>query len=306
MTSDYDLIIVGSGPAGLTAALYSGRAKLSTAILEKGTLGGSIVNAESVENFPGFPKGISGSKLGANLLSQVMKYGAEFKQTEVIGIDLRDDLRWASTTEGEYSAKAVIIAGGAQPKRIGCPGEEEFAGKGVFYCVMCDGSRFANQKVAIIGGGDGGVSGALYMARIASKATVTEILPKLTATAVLQERAQANPEIEILCSTKIEKITADGDLKTLCLKNMNTGERSNLEVSGIFVLIGLSPQTEYLQGLVEMDNLGYVMVNDRLETSVPGIFAAGDIRKGTVWQAITAAGDGAAAALAAERFISLN
>lgn len=304
--SDYDLIIIGSGPAGLTAGLYASRAKLNTVIIEKETLGGRITDAELVENFPGFPQGTPGSELSARMMSQVMRAGVEFMRTEVTGVELRDNLKWVNTAQGDYSAPALIIAGGCQPKKLGIPGEEELVGNGVSYCAMCDGNYFAGQPVAVIGGGDGGITEGLYMTRIASKVTVIEILPKLSAARILQERARENPKMDILCSTAVEMITTDGDMKSLSLRNVDTGEKSVLKVSGIFVLAGLNPETGYLKDLVELDSEGCIVVTSGLETSVPGIFAAGDVRSGSSKQAITAAGDGAAAALSAEKFITLK
>jgi len=235
-----------------------------------------------------------------------MQAGVELMRTEVIGVELRDELKWVNTAQGEYSAPALIVAGGCQPKKLGIPGEEALIGSGVSYCAFCDGSRFADQPVAVIGGGDGGITEGLYMTRIASKVAVIEILPSLSAAGILQERARENPKVDILCSTKVEKITVEGDMKSLNLRNVETGERSSLRISGIFVLIGLKPETEYLKGLVELDDEGYIAATNALETSVPGIFAAGDIRGGSAKQAITAAGDGATAALSAEKFITLK
>jgi len=306
MRSDYDLIIIGSGPAGLTAALYAGRARLTAAIFEKDVFGGSIINAELVENFPGFPSGISGSKLISNLVSQVMQYGVEFKRAEATGIELRGGLKWVHTAEGIYSTKALIIASGAQPRKLGIPGEEEFRGSAVFYCAVCDGHRFPNEEVAIVGGGDRGITEGLYMTRIASRVTVIEILPKLNAAMVLQERARSNPKMQILCSTRVEAIIDAGNVKSLKLRNVVSGETSNLNVSGIFILAGLEPDTKYIQEVIDLDHQGFILVNHNMETNIPGIFAAGDIRSGSARQAVTAAGDGAAAALAAERFLSLE
>ena len=302
----YDLIIIGGGPAGLTAALYAARAKLRVLVIEKAGFGGSIVYSDHVENFPGFPKGIPGSELTTNLMSQVMQYPVEFKHAEASGIDLRGDLKCVSTIEGDFSAKTLIMAGGAKPKRLGIPGEEEFGGNSVFYCAMCDGNRFPNLEVAIVGGGDGGITEGLYMTRIASRVTVIEILPELSATIVLQDKARANPKMEILCSTRVEAITDAEERKNLSLKNVATGETSNLRVSGIFVVAGLEPDTGYVKGLIDLDPRGFISVNHNMETSVPGIFAAGDIRSGSARQAVTAAGDGATAALSAERFLSLK
>ncbi|MBM4432660.1 MAG: FAD-binding protein [Chloroflexi bacterium] len=303
---DYDLIIIGGGPAGLTAGLYASRAKLSTAIIEKSTPGGRIANTELVENFPGFPQGISGSELSARMMSQLMQAGVAFIRTETTGVELRDELKYVNTAQGDYSAQALIIAGGCQPRKLGVPGEDELVGSGVSYCAFCDGNRFAGQPVAIIGGGDGGITEGLYMSRIASKVTIIEILPRLGAAKILQERARENPRMDILCSTKVETITTEGNMRVLRLKNTETGEKSSLEVSGIFVLIGLVPATAYLKGLVELDDDGFIKVKGNLETSVPGIFAAGDIRSGSSRQAIAAAGDGATAALSAEKFITFK
>jgi len=246
MASTYDLIIIGSGLAGLTAGLFAGRAKLKTAILESEAFGGSIINAELVENFPGFPNGVSGATLVANLMKQVMQYGVELKRTKTIGIELRNGLKWVNTIEAGYFAKAVIIAGGARSKKLGIPGEEKYKGNGVFYCAMCDGNRFSNREVAIIGGGDGGVSEGLYMTRIASKVTVIEILPNLSATPVLQEKVKANSKMEILCSTVVEAITdAGSETKCLHLKDVERGKGQILKYPVFSLSLGwiLRPST---------------------------------------------------------------
>jgi thioredoxin reductase (NADPH) len=305
--SEYDLLIIGSGPAGLTAALFAARAGLKGIVFEENVLGGAIINTEKVENFPTYPNGISGVDLSTNLVSQVMQYGVEFKLCTVTKLNLlQDELKRVETTEGEFLAKAVIIAGGAKPKKLEIPGVDSIEGNGLSYCAYCDGNHFENKEVAIIGGGDGGVTDALYMTRIAAKVTLIEMLPKLNASVVLQQRALKNSKIEIFCSTAVEDITADGALRNLILKNVNTGQISNLKVSGIFVHIGLLPQTQNFKDIVGVDNLDYILVNHNMETNVPGIFAAGDIRAGSVKQWIVAAGDGAIAAISAEKYITLK
>jgi thioredoxin reductase (NADPH) len=301
--ADYDVVIVGSGPAGLTAGLYCGRAKLHTAMLEKSDLGGSIVNADLIENFPGFPQGISGADLVANMISQAMKYDVKFEFAEVTTLDPIGDLKRVNTTSGSLLAKAVIVAGGGRPKKLGIPGEEQFIGRGLSFCAMCDGNQLADREVAVIGGGDGGISAALYMSRIASKVTVIEIVPTLSAIPVLQEKAARNTNIEILCSVAVEAITRAGELISLGIKNVETDKKSELRVRGVFVLIGLDPETEYLHETVELDSAGFIVVTNAMETNIPGILAAGDIRKDSARQVITAAGDGATAALSAEKYI---
>ena len=304
MDREYDVVIIGSGPAGLTAGMYCGRAKLNAVILEKGNLGGNIINADLVENFPSYPQGISGANLSGNMMAQVMQYGIMFEFTEVTSIDLMGDLKMLNTTGGSFGAKAVIIASGARYKKLGVPGEEALLGRGIHFCAMCDGGQYSGQEVAVVGGGEGGVSEGLYLTRIASRVSIIEVTPGLNAPAVLQERARANEKINVLCSTEVEAITEAEGLKNLSLKNVETGEKSNLKVGGIFVVIGLEPEVEYLHGLVELDSTGFIKVTSAMETNIPGIFAAGDIRSSSAKQAITAAGDGAVAALSAEKFIT--
>jgi thioredoxin reductase (NADPH) len=306
MSAEYDVVIIGSGPAGLTAGIYCGRAKLNTVILEKGNPGGSIINADLVENFPGFPQGISGANLSADMMTQAMQLGVRIEFTEVTSINLVEDFKMVSTTGHILSAKAVIIASGGRYKKLGIPGEEEFNGRGVSYCAMCDGTQFADKDVAVVGGGEGGLSEGLYLTRIASKVTIIEITPRLNAPRVLQERAKANSKIDILCSTKVKAISEVKGAKNLRIENIATGGESDLKVEGAFIAIGLEPDVEYLHGLVELDNKNFIKVTSNMETDVPGVFAAGDIRSGSARQAITAAADGAVATLSAERFIALG
>jgi len=309
--ADYEVIIVGCGPAGLAAGIYAGRAGLKVLLLGEKTAGGEMRGIELVENYPGFPDGISGSKLGLEMMKQAMKYGLEFKLAEVERIDLEKDYKAVKVKiirdgEATYLAKTVIIAGGAHPKKLGAAGENEFAGKGVIYCGVCDGPQFKEKVVAVAGGGDAGLTETLYLTRLASEITVIELMPQLTASQILQERILANPKIKICCGTRIETITGDDQVKGLELFNVLTNEKSTLSVGGILIRIGLDPNTNYLKDLLSLDSAGFVLVNEELETSISGIFAAGDIRHGSARQVATAVGDGVAAALSAGRLIKLK
>jgi thioredoxin reductase (NADPH) len=301
----HQLIIIGGGPAGLSAGLYASRSKLDALLIEKAGLGGQILNAEMVENYPGFPQGISGSDLGALMAQQATKFGLPTAFAEVQGIEIRGDEKIVSTSEGQFKAKAVIIAGGSEHSKLGVPGEEEFTGKGVSYCAMCDGAFFRDQVVAVVGGGNVALNDALFLTRFASKVIVIHRRDQLRATKILQDRAFANPKIEFLWDTVVESIAGDRLVKEIRLRNVKTGKGSILEISGVFAAVGLRPNTEYLKGLLTLDEGGFLSVNGQMETGVPGIFAAGDIRAGSIRQVVSAAGDGATAAVSAERFLSL-
>jgi len=298
----YDVIIIGSGPAGLTAGLYTARARLSTLLLERESFGGFLPNIDRIENYPGFSEGLPGAELAQGMTSQAMDYGVEIQFAEAVEIELGEKYL-VKTTGGDYRGRAIIIAGGARHKKLGVPGEEELTGKGVAYCAVCEGGAFSNQVVAVAGGGDAGITEGLYLTRLASKVIVIEVMPQLTATKILQERALANPKIEIRCGTKIEAIAGDNHVRRLELLDVGKGQRSTLDVGGIFIHIGLEPNTDYLKGVVPLDSNGQILVNSRLETEIPGIFAAGDIQCNSKQQVVTAAGDGATAALSAERFL---
>ena len=304
MNTVYDVIIIGGGPAGLSAGLYASRARLSTLLIEKGIFGGQIANAELVENYPGFPDGISGFELGELMHQQATKYGLETVAAEVIGVELGERGKVVKTSEGQYMAKAVIIAGGAGPNRLGVAGEEEFVGKGVSYCATCDGPLFKEQEVAVVGGGDSAVEEGILLTRFASKVFLIHRRNQLRASKLLQERAFANPKIEFLWDTVVEEILGHDLVKGLKLRNVITGERSTLEVSGVFIYVGLHPSTDYLRGLLPLDEEGRITTDERMQTEIPGIFAAGDVRRNSPRQAITAAGDGATAALSAEKFVN--
>ncbi len=299
----YDVCIIGSGPAGLTAGLYTARAGLKTLILENKGFGGYLVNIDLIENYPGFSEGIRGNELAHGMMKQAMSYGVEFQLKEVTGLDVWGDHKVVRTTRGNYSARAIIIASGSHPKKLHVLGEEEFAGRGVAYCAVCDAGSFNNKVVAVAGGGDAGITEALYLSRIASKVIIIELMPELPATEVLRKRALANPKIEIRCGTKIKAIVGDDQVKGLELLDVEAGQESTLEVDGVFVHIGLEPNSDYLKGVLPLDSDGQILVNDEMETQVLGCFAAGDIRHNSKRQVITATGDGATAALSASRFL---
>ncbi len=313
MEKEYEVIIVGCGPAGLAAGIYAGRAKLKVLLFGREAAGGPIRGYELVENYPGFSDGVSGAKLGLEMMKQVMKYGIEFKLAEVQRIELGKHFKEVKArliqvgeapNEATYLSKTVIIAGGAYPKKLGVPGEDGFAGKGVSYCGVCDAPKFTGKVAAVAGGGDAGLTEALYLTRHASEITVIEQMPNLTASKILQEKALANPKLQIYCETRIESIRGEDQVKELELVNVSTSKRTILLVGGIVVRIGLQPNTDYLKGLLSLDSEGYVIVNDTMETSVPGIFASGDIRHASARQIATATGDGVTAALSADRFIN--
>jgi len=299
----YELVIIGGGPAGLTAGLYAARARIRTLLIERAVVGGQIANAELLENYPGFPDGISGFELGLAMQKQAKKYGLEIMAAEVTGLEVIGGEKVVRSSEGDFGARAVIIAGGSEHSRLGVPGEEELVGRGVSYCATCDGALFRDQVVAVVGGGNAAVVEALFLTRFAEKVVVIHRRDQLRATRILQERALASPKIEFRWDSVVERVEGEGRLKELVLRNVKSGEISRLEVSGTFVAIGLRPNTSYLDSVVDLDSGGFVVVNERMETSVPGVFAAGDIRANSARQAVSAAGDGATAALAAERFL---
>ena len=304
MNKEYEVVIIGGGPAGLTAGLYTSRDRLNSLLIERGLAGGQIVNAQWVENYPGFPEGISGFELGQLIHQQATKYGLETVTAEATGIELQQEQKVVKTTESNFIAKAVIIASGSERHKLGIPGEEEFSGKGVSYCATCDAAFFRQQPVAIVGGGDAAITEALHLAKFASRVIVIHRRHQLRASRILQEKALAEPKIEFLWDTVVEEIVGKDSVKRLKLHQVVTGEKPTLEIAGIFISIGLKPNTNYLKGILPLDATGHISTNEKMETEIAGIFAAGDIRYHSARQAIAAAGDGATAAIYAEKFIT--
>lgn len=302
---NYDVIIIGGGPAGLTAGLYTARARLSSLLIERELIGGLLANVERLENFPGFPDGINGFELGQLMLQQATQYGLQTITAEATGITLIEGgKKIVKTTEGDFTAKAVIISGASKRQKLGVPGEEEFTGKGVSYCATCDAPLFRDQPVAIVGGGNAAITEALHLAKFASRVTVIHRRDQLRASRILQERAFAEPKIAFLWDTVVEEVEGTDFVKSIKLRNVVRGEKSALEVAGVFVAIGFQPDTAYLKGLLALDPIGHIITNEKMETEIHGILAAGDIRHNSARQAITAAGDGATAAIYADRFLN--
>ncbi len=273
-------------------------------VLERETPGGQLMNIEKIENYPGFDEGVSGPELGQKMALQAMNYGLEFNMAEVTGLKLESRDKVLTIDNGDYHrGKAVIIAGGGDAMPLGVPGEEEYKGKGIAYCALCEGGQFKGKTVAVAGGGDAGITEALYLTKIASKVIIVEIMPELNAKSILKKRAMENEKIQIICASRIMSVLGDGQVKAIQLFNMGTENTTNLDVDGVLVHVGWQPRTKYLEGIVPMDKNGYILVNGMMETALAGIFAAGDTRVGSPKQIAIAVGDGTTAAIAAQKYL---
>ncbi len=286
----YEVIIVGGGPAGLTAGLYSSRAGLTSVLIEKGIFGGQITYAEHVENFTGFPEGISGQELGEKMHEQARKHGLKTITAEVTGLEMQGAIKLVKTTEGDFAGKALIMAGGAVRRKLGVEGETRLTGRGVSYCAVCDSAFFRDQRVVVVGGGDTAITEALHLAKFAANVTIIHRRNQLRAGHVLQEKLRSEPKIDFLWDTTITAIEGADMVERIKLLNVKTGQGAEMEVSGVFVSVGTNPDTEYVKTILPLDESGYIITNEKMETPIPGIFAAGDIRHNSARQAITAAG----------------
>ena len=298
-----DLIIIGAGPAGLTAGLYAARSRLRTILFERLTLGGQILTTDFVENYPGFPEGISGFELADRMKLQAEKFGLEIQNQEVVRLEFFPKKNIVVTDKQNLESKAVILACGATPQKLGIEGEDLLIGKGISYCATCDGPFYTNQEVAVIGGGDMAVEEALFLTRFASKVHLVHRRDKLRATKLLQERVLTKEQIKIIWDTIPTRIVGKNEVEGIELKSVKTDEVSLLPVRGVFIFIGYNPNNALIKGHMELDKLGFVLTNNDMETSVPGVFAAGDIRSKLLRQVSTAVGEGAMAAFAAEKFL---
>ncbi|MDH4029081.1 MAG: thioredoxin-disulfide reductase [Nitrospirota bacterium] len=304
----YDVIIIGGGPAGLTAGLYTSRARLRSLLVEKGFPGGQVMTTEWIENYPGFEDGISGAELSGRMEKQALKFGLELIQGSVAGVS-RQGKTYTVALEDDrkYETRSIIVATGSNPRLLKIDGEDRYRGRGVSYCATCDGAFFRDRDLAVIGGGDSAVEEGLFLTKFARTVYIVHRRDSLRATKVVQERALANPKIKFIWDSVPEKIEGDDSgVTAVNIKNLKTGERSVLAVHGIFIYIGYNPNTDFLDGLVTLDNNRYIVSNDAMTTSSPGIFVAGDVRLKPLKQIATAVGDGATAAIAAEKYIEEN
>lgn len=305
MATEYDIIILGGGPAGLTAGLYAARSRMKVVLLEKLAPGGQVAITDFVENYPGFVPGVQGLDLSQKMEEHARAFGVEVAYSEVYGIRTENHHHIIESSDGEYIGKTVIIATGATPKKLGVPGEAEFIGRGVSYCATCDGAFYKDKKVVVVGGGDSAIDEAIYLTRFASKVTIVHRRDQLRAIKVLQERAFANPKIEFCWNSVIDRIEGQPVVQQVHARDIKTGEIHVIPADGIFVYIGLVPNTSFVPEGIEME-WGYVVTNEEMETGIPGIYAAGDVRKKTFRQIVTAAADGAIAAHTAEKYIESN
>lgn len=310
MDKIYDVIILGAGPAGLAAGLYAGRSRLSTLIIEKGKDGGQIAITDEIENYPGqIVEGEGGPSLIARMTAQAEKFGAERAGDTILSVDLSGDVKVLKSAKNEYKAKAVIIATGAFPKPIGCENEAKFIGKGISFCATCDAAFFEDFEVFVVGGGDSAVEEAMYLTKFARKVTLIHRRDELRAAKSIQEKAFANPKMAFMWDSVVQSVDGDELLSKMVVKNVKTGELTTVEADpddglfGVFGFIGYNPNSKLFEGMLDMDH-GYIKTDENMHTNVKGVFAAGDIRVKSLRQVVTAAADGAIAAMQVEKFIN--
>lgn len=303
----YDVIIIGGGPSGMTAAIYASRARLKTLLIEKAGCGGQIAITDHLENYPGFEQGINGFELAVKMETQAKAFGTEIVYGEVSSMQLADKTKKIVLSNNkEYETKTVIIASGANFRKLGCPGEQEFIGKGVSYCATCDGPFFRNKEIAVIGGGDSALQEALYLTKFASKVNLIHRRNEFRAAKILQEKVLAESKINVIYDTVVEEISGNpiGSVENVKLKNVKTGEISQLAVNGVFVFVGWLPNTAFLKDSgIKLNDAGYIVTDDNMKTSLEGVFACGDVREKILRQVVTACGDGAVAAISAQNLL---
>ncbi len=302
---EYDIVIIGGGPAGLAAGLYAARGMHRTVLLEKGVVGGQISLTELVENYPGVPS-VNGFDLAQTMLKQAESYGMETEYAAIAGVE-EAGKKWRVRSDGgAITAKALIVTSGAEYDRLGVPGEERLTGRGVSYCATCDAAFFKGQEVAVVGGGDAAMDEGLFTTRFAAKVTVIHRRDSLRASRILQERAFANEKMEFAWNTVVEEILGENEVSGLRLRNVATSEERTMAVAAAFIFIGQHPNTDFMRGVAAMDGAGHILVDDWMATERPGLFAAGDVRQNSARQVASSVGDGVTAAIAADHYISDN
>ncbi len=298
----HDLIIIGAGPAGLTAALYAGRSRLDTLVIEKMSPGGRILMSESIENYPGFPGGVSTIELISRMEKQVKELGVKIESDEVLDLDCPK--KTVVTSSGTYAAKALIIATGARPRKLNIPGEKELTGRGVSYCATCDGPFYKGKNVVLVGGGNAVAEEAMYLSRFASSVSVIHRRQDLRASAILQEKMQQDKKISFILSSLVTEVKGAKKVEAVKLRDLLTGKESDFSCDGVFIYIGYEPETVFLKDKIQVDEGGFIVADDSMATSAEGVFACGDCRKKSLYQVINACGDGAVAADSAYKFIA--
>ena len=300
-----DVIVVGTGPAGYTAALYAARAQLKPLVFEGSQYGGALMTTTEVENYPGFPDGVVGPELMDQIRTQAEKFGAELVTDDVVSVDLTGEIKYVRTHDGEFAARSVIIATGSAYKKLGVPGEERLSGHGVSWCATCDGFFFRNQDIVVVGGGDTAMEEATFLTRFAKSVTIVHRRDSFRASRIMAERALTNEKINVVWDSEVVEVLGDQSVTGVRVRNVHSGEEQTLDVTGFFVAIGHDPRSDLVRGQLRLDEEGYVLVDSpSTHTSAPGVFAAGDVVDHNYRQAITAAGTGCAAALDAERFLA--
>jgi len=298
----YDVIIAGAGPAGMTAAVYTSRANMSTLMLERGIPGGQMANTEEIENYPGFGS-ILGPDLSTKMFEHAQQFGAEYAYGEIKEIRDEEPYKRVITGDKEYLTKSVIVATGAEHRLLGAPGEKELSGRGVSYCAVCDGAFFRNKELVVVGGGDSAVEEAVFLTRFASKVTIVHRRDQFRAQKILQKRAFENEKIEVIWDSAVKEIRGEGKVQSVLLENTKTGEQSELSTDGVFIYVGMDPLTESVRPLGITNDAGYVLTDEKMYTKVKGVFAAGDVREKLLRQVVTATGDGSIAAQSAQHFV---
>ncbi|MFA7074499.1 MAG: thioredoxin-disulfide reductase [Endomicrobiaceae bacterium] len=300
----YDVIVIGGGPAGLSAAIYSSRSRLKTLLIEKAGCGGQIAITDNLENYPGFEEGINGFDIAVKMEKQARNFGAEIVYGEVLSLETDEKIKKVIMSEQTYVAKTIIIASGAGFKKLKVKGENEFIGRGVSYCATCDGPFFRNKEIAVVGGGNSALQEALYLTRFANKVNLIHRRDEFRAVKILQERVLKESKINVILNATVEEISGSENIEKIKLKNVKSEQITELNVNGVFIFVGWNPNTKFLSETdISLSEDGYIITNDEMQTSIRGVFACGDIRKKLLRQVVTAAGDGAVAAVAAQHYI---